>query len=167
MMLVTFLQEGQSNKDRSLQGLKAYLQEKNFKEVLKYLDENQNTQQVIESLLAAEFSELNQKIDILSQTLSSVASGLNGFDQLIPEHKQLSSQALYILKEVKERENGILVLEGNQLAIAPWFSGNLTAPEPRFLKDDIDLLTSYNWITYVGNKTYKITRLGYQAALHL
>ncbi|WP_143185141.1 hypothetical protein [Rubritalea squalenifaciens] len=167
MMIVTFLQERQSTKDRSLQGLKDYLIEKNFCEVIEFLENNEQAQKGIELLLKSEFTQIQDQLKVITDTLTSVTSKLDGFSQIVTEESGLTEQALYILKEVKDRENGILFLNGEQLAIAPWFSGFLNSPEPRFLEDDIKLLLSYNWITNSGRNTYKITRAGYRASEQL
>lgn len=80
MMLVTFLQERQSNKDRNLQGLKDYLEEKNHHQIISYLESDKQAQEGVEKLFSLEFSVLNEKLDVIIESVTSAACRLEGFD---------------------------------------------------------------------------------------
>jgi len=171
MLVVTFLQERSSQNDKSIKALRDWLHEKNFQEILKYLEDNKNATQGIEQILENEFNDLQEKIDVLSDTLSTVAAKLEGFEKIVPETHELSDQAISIMTGFAASEGSDLIyfIERKSLRIPRGSTQGISITEPKLLHDDMNLLCNLGWLrrsrsNSSGDPILSMTRKGAKAA---
>lgn len=163
-LLVTF----QSSKGGSdIVDFMEWLRENDNSNTAAIIENNTQLQNKLSTFMSQNHNEIMSQLSKLNDLMVSVASrmyGISGIASNFDDNYGLSDQALRILREF-ENSDGEYIWRLKSLSGAEYSidaSQNLEISEPRFIEDDLKIMTELNLltceITNQGYHRYRITR---------
>jgi hypothetical protein len=147
-----------------------YLEQHRFDDIKNAIAGTQAIQDAVNQLLREDHAQIVAKLNLINDVLTQVLSKVTGFEvlaQRLGTGTTISPQALTILI-IFFRSNAeqIALLDPPQLILSP-HGGGVPISEPRFLKDDLNVLESFGLIRLEyenGRPFYSLTRPGAEFA---
>jgi len=173
-LLSAFSSGRQSQSTAELTEFIAWLIDHNHKELAKTVEQNFSTSASIKALLNQQSSELNKKLDTLSETMALVASRVPDLNDLVTSilpSTELSEQAHSIILQMHKNKTEYFLVSkamnrGPQLI--PSNGDAITYDEEQFLHDDLETLVELSLLRLdynsQGSEMYYFTRVGAKLA---
>lgn len=154
-----------------IEWLKAQHQE----ELARSISAHKEVEQALSKLLATNHEELVGRLKGITDQLAQIASGVEGFEQLVRlTHRgsTLSWQAVSILRQMSQSPAKFVMehktLGGTEFLLMDGASGRIKADESRFLMEDFEALVDAGLLRVEfaskGSRRFYVTRAGAEAA---
>lgn len=138
-----------SAKSQDFDEFMQWLAESNHAELKSLIEANHGTTISIKAILHQSQEALSESLSRIDNALAAITTALAGFGELsksIRPDSGLSEQAVWILRQMEEKQASKVLLHqrhsGALLLPLDGTGGSITIPEPRFLEDDMNALTS-------------------------
>lgn len=177
-LLGLYRQETERREDMNSDAFMRWLQSHNHNELKEIIHNQSYLQEQVTVLLRADHTHIMSQLDRLSELTMSIAQQ---FDSLAPisrsgpSNRRLPTQAVDLLHSIALNESQgfqlVAVVGGVKLPVLIPSGRTGELPEPNFIEEDCDLLTSIGYlrqrITQRGEIQYVITRAGLDFARSL
>lgn len=151
-----------------------WLIEHNHRELAKTVELNFSTSTSIKTLLNQQSSELNEKLNTLSETMALVASrvpDLTDFVTSILPSTELSEQAHSIILQMQKNKTEFFLVSksmNREPQLIASNGGSITYSEAQFLHDDLETLVELSLLrldyTSQGSEKFYFTRIAAKLA---
>jgi len=177
-LLAMYAQEKRDKKTRSVGGFQDWLIIHDFGKIKEGLSKNSAILLQIDEFLQTGFENINAKLEVIENSVIKIAERMEGVDRIAASSSQdeLSDQAIKLLQWFEATNQPEMVVAGlgeDRVAVIiyPMINGvkGFEIEEARFLKDDLEMIMTYGWITQssagsTDSLTFALTRLGARAA---
>ncbi|WP_372378325.1 hypothetical protein ACBZ91_04195 [Vibrio natriegens] len=168
-LIYNFKSDRKSASDDEYQDFLNWLSDKRHKNLIEQINMNHVLGLSIKGLLQQNHDLVLSKLNHLDQSLSQLASGIDGFNEIakaIKPNADLSEQAITILRNLVESQGSFILestsLEGTTYHLYDGDRRSLGITENRYLEDDLGRLCSLGLLmpdyNRSGSRMFRITR---------
>lgn len=168
-LMCSFKSERGSASDDEYNEFIEWLSEKRHNQIIEYLGKNNSLTESIKAFLAENNEIVLNKLNVIDEILSRIASRIDGFSEIvavIKPHLELSEQCVSLLKQLVESgASSFLEVSDRRRKYLQFHhggSGKLHIDEPRFLEDDLNVLMEYEFLRLdhigSGSRVFHLTR---------